>query len=384
MATEKVGVYRKYHGPVPIDKSGMPMPKNEWPRLRPFSWVARWFASDGKRFSKSFKSRREAEQYAEQKQAEVRVGRGDRPQAVTLEGFARMYLGLRGDLALTTKAEHGRTLRRLQECLGHRMILSKVTALDARQFVARYREHEYRGRTPATATVNRIVRECKRIFREAVTCSLIRENPFHEMRQEKVSQRPWHYVSPAEYRRLTAASPSLRWQGMITLGYCCGLRLGEVLNLTWPDVDFERSRIRIVRKDASEHRAAWTPKDKDMRVLPLPDQAVSMLVELQLAAADGQEYMFVNGKGVAAGDRIKRGNVWRDFQAIRVKADVPKCSFHDLRKSYCTNLAASVPLHVVQELAGHADIRTTRKHYLKVRDEQIDSARRALDEVMRA
>jgi len=179
-------------------------------------------------------------------------------------------------------------------------------------------------------------------------------------------------------------SPSLRWQGLITLGYCCGLRLGEVHNLTWSDVDFERSEVRVVRKDASEHRSAWTPKDKDMRILPLPTLAVNVLVELQLAAADGQEYVFVNGKGPAKGDRMKPLNIWRDFQTIREKAGLPKCSFHDLRKSYCTNLAGVVPLHVVQELAGHADIRTTRKHYLKVRDEHIDSARRALEKVMQS
>ena len=99
---------------------------------------------------------------------------------------------------------------------------------------------------------------------------------------------------------------------------------------------------------------------------------------------DRQEYVFVNGKGPAMGERVKLQNIWRDFQAIRGKAGLPKCTFHDLRKSYCTNLAGAVPLHVVQELAGHADIRTTRKHYVKLRDEQIDVARRALDEVMRA
>ena len=31
MATEKVGVYRKYHGTVPTDKVGIPLPKSEWP-----------------------------------------------------------------------------------------------------------------------------------------------------------------------------------------------------------------------------------------------------------------------------------------------------------------------------------------------------------------
>ena len=232
--------------------------------------------------------------------------------------------------------------------------------------------------------MNKVLRECKRVFREAVACSLIRENPFHGLRQEKVGQRAWHFISPIEYRKLIEASPSLRWQGMIALGYCCGLRSGEVLNLTWRDVDFERGEVRVVRKNASAGRAAWTPKDKDMRIVPLPDPAISVLAELQLGAKDGQEYVFVNGKGPATGDRLKRQNLWRDFQVIRGKASLAKCSFHDLRKSYCTNLAGAVPLHVVQELAGHADIRTTRRHYLKVREEHVDSARRALEEMMRS
>ncbi len=159
----------------------------------------------------------------------------------------------------------------------------EFTSLDARRFLAWYREREYRGRTPVPATVNKVLRECKRIFREAVACSLIRENPFGEIRQERTAQRPWHCINPAEYRKLIEASPSLRWQGLITLGYCCGLRLGKVLNLTWSDIDFERAQVRIVRKDASEHRFAWTPKDKDMRIVPLPSVGVSVLVELQLA-----------------------------------------------------------------------------------------------------
>lgn len=54
MATEKVGIYRKYHGKIPTDKAGQPLPKREWPKKRAFRWVVRWFGSDGKRYSKSF------------------------------------------------------------------------------------------------------------------------------------------------------------------------------------------------------------------------------------------------------------------------------------------------------------------------------------------
>jgi hypothetical protein len=183
MATEKVGIYRKYHGVVPVNELGVPMPASEWPRLRPFRWAVRWFGSDGKRFSKSFESRKEAERYAETKQAEIRVGKGDRPRSVTLAEFVRMYLELRGDLGPSTKMEHKRTLRNLGEFLGAPMLVGKITSLDARRFLAWYREREYRGRKPATATVNKALRECRRIFREAVACSLIHDNPFQNNRE---------------------------------------------------------------------------------------------------------------------------------------------------------------------------------------------------------
>lgn len=91
--------------------------------------------------------------------------------------------------------------------------------------------------------------------------------------------------------------------------------------------------------------------------------------------------MFVNTKGPDRGGRMKSQNVWRDFKAIRIKAGVPKCSLQDLRKSYCTNMAGALPMHVVQELAGHSDIRTTRQYYLKIHPKFFEDARKAVDAI---
>lgn len=170
---------------------------------------------------------------------------------------------------------------------------------------------------------------------------------------------------------------------MITLAYCCGLRLGELLNLTWSDIDFESGRLRVVRKRAAGGKTEWAPKDKDRRVLPLSAQVISVLTSLHSEAKEGQVYVFVNAKGPARGDRMKPKNVWRNFQAIRTKAGLPKCSLHDLRKSHCTNLAGVLPMHVVQELAGHSDIRTTRQYYLKVLPELLEDVRQAMEAVIR-
>lgn len=383
MATEKVGVYRKYHGAIPTNEAGNLLPKDEWPKQRPCRWAVRWFGSDGARHSRSFETRKEAEHFAESKQAEVRNGRGDPPPPMPLQEFEKMYLKLRGDLTPRTKEEHMRTLRLLREFFGSDRLIHRVTPLEARRFVSSFRQRPKGNPTPAPATVNKLVRECRRIFREALDCEIIRSNPFAGIRQEKVGQIDWQYVSPEHFRALVAAAPSARWRGIITLAYCCGLRLGEIHNLTWSDVDFEKQLVRVVRKPADGEVESWVPKDKDLRVVPMPSEAINALTVLQMEAADGQKYVFVVGKGPTAGARMKRPNFTRDFQAIRKRSGVPKCTFHDLRKSYCTSLAGSVPLHVVQELAGHADIRTTRKHYLQVRQEAVEAARRAVEEVLK-
>ena len=56
---------------------------SEWANERPVSWAARWFGTDGKRRSKSFPTRKEAERFAETKQQAVRQGNGDPPQRMT-------------------------------------------------------------------------------------------------------------------------------------------------------------------------------------------------------------------------------------------------------------------------------------------------------------
>jgi len=115
-----------------------------------------------------------------------------------------------------------------------------------------------------------------------------------------------------------------------------------------------------------------------MRIVPVPDTALKLLTQLQNEAPEGQVYVFVNPKGPHKGDRMKRQNTWRDFHVICNLAGISNCSLHPLRKSYCTTLAEALPIHVVQEFAGHSDIRTTRQYYLKVRPQFMEAAKRIL------
>jgi hypothetical protein len=121
------------------------LPKNEWPRKRSFRWAVRWFGSDGKRYSKSFKTRKEAERFAESKQSEIHNGKADPPEALGLEEFGKMYVEVRGDLRPSTMREHSRTLGFLQDYFGPKHLVKRITPLDARRFVSWFRRRKSKG-----------------------------------------------------------------------------------------------------------------------------------------------------------------------------------------------------------------------------------------------
>ena len=63
--------------------------------------------------------------------------------------------------------------------------------------------------------------------------------------------------------------------------------------------------------------------------------------------------------------------MFRRFKTLCRKAKVGPYTLHDLRRSCITNWARKLPIHVVQKLAGHSDIRTTQKYYLSIQAEDI-------------
>ena len=52
-----------------------------------------------------------------------------------------------------------------------------------------------------------------------------------------------------------------------------------------------------------------------------------------------------------------------------------RSTIRDLRRSCITNWARELPIHVVQQLAGHSDIKTIRQFYLSVQSTDLDKAR---------
>ena len=90
-----------------------------------------------------------------------------------------------------------------------------------------------------------------------------------------------------------------------------------------------------------------------------------------------------------AGERRERAetlnNVLRDFRSLqsRAAAKLDDLSWmigtiHDMRRTYATTMAGVIPMHVLKELMGHADIATTAMYYLQPGSHHADLVRRTL------
>jgi len=119
------------------------------------------------------------------------------------------------------------------------------------------------------------------------------------------------------------------------------------------------------------------------------------LAYVQAEASEAHPYVFVTPRRLeririrmAAGKWTPRSevinNLSRDFNVMRCWANVAPCTLHDLRRSAITNWARRLPIQIVQTLAGHANITTTRKYYLAVCPEDLRKAGQLVDELTAA
>src|SRR5205807_4026718 len=137
-----------------------------------------------------------------------------------------------------------------------------------------------------------------------------------------------------------------------------GLRMGELLALTWDRVDLERGELLVARSLGRINRVTevWTTKTKgSARVVPIAEPLRDILAahklrqrETRLAAEEWDESWGDLVSCTAEGEPLPAGTVRGAFRAGLQTAGLRRRRFHDLRHGAATLwLAAGVDLKTV-------------------------------------
>jgi len=245
------------------------------------------------------------------------------------------------------------------------------------------------GRSRTTANI--YIKSVSPVFTWAVRQGFIEENPFKRLSKYRITRKRINVYDNDELQALLSSCPSELWQARIMLGYTAGLRRGEVLNLTVDSVDFQKGEIHVEPKKETEYTWAWTPKDKDLRGLPLLPECNRLLVKILNQLPERQPYLMLtpqryrhliarrkDGKMSARQRKIPDEYFNQQFRNIRKRAGTKK-TYHDLRRTFITLLLENgLKPHEAKELAGHSNIETTINFYTATRQSLAQKARRIL------
>jgi len=157
-----------------------------------------------------------------------------------------------------------------------------------------------------------------------------------------------------EYERLLTVAQKRSPEAylMVLLGGEAGLRLGEIVALEWGDVDLQARRLTVQRSDWCGH--VTVPKGGRSRRLPMTQRLTSALKA-------ARHLRSARVLCLPDGTPITRDRVIKAIRGAQRVAGLPQAGVHVLRHTFCSHLAMKgAPARAIQELAGHADLSTTR------------------------
>jgi integrase len=184
------------------------------------------------------------------------------------------------------------------------------------------------------------------------------------------SSAPFHDFE--EFERLVEAARQRSAEAhlVVLLGGEAGLRRGEITALEWPDVDLKKRQLCVQRSVWKGHIGA--PKGGRLRYVPLTHR---LAAALQTARHLRGPFVFCDPNADRLNEKIIGDHVDHAARA----ADLRHRGIHTLRHTFCSHLAMrGAPARAIQELAGHADLRTTQR-YMHLSPTAVDAAIRLLD-----
>ena len=229
--------------------------------------------------------------------------------------------------------------------------ITEIKKIDTSQYVSYLFNQNLKS-----SSVNRKISSLKTFFNFLLKKKLIEVNPFADQIMPKKPISLPKSISEDDVVKLLDAPKEdsligLRDRAMLELLYASGVRISELVNIKFSDLDLDRNIIKVFGKGSKE------------RLVPFGEDAaqwISAYIDERKKNKDlaSIKYIFLNNRGT----KISRHAFWHRLKEycleIGLKQDI---SPHTLRHAFATHLLnRGADLRSVQVLLGHSDLSTTQ------------------------
>ncbi len=235
---------------------------------------------------------------------------------------------------------------------------------------------------------NRTIQYTRTIFNMAMKRAkinkLIAENPCEYVELPKGKPKKEVIIlSEEQQAKFIKAIDGHQYQVAFLILISVGLRVGEMLALTWNDVDFKENTIDINKTLSRTKGELFNPPKTELskRLLPVLDPIMDILkshkaqqniIKLQ-AGKDYNPYnlVFTNLYGYP----VDFHSFARSLKRVLIDNSLPEISPHKLRHTFATRgLESGMDMKELQILLGHSTMKLTADTYTHVLDKQKKKA----------
>lgn len=288
----------------------------------------------------------------------------------------------------------------------------KLQKLDTIQIQNMYNELYDNGNGLSVSRIKGINIALKQSLEKALELNYINKNPakYCTLPKEKQDTKYKAFTTEEISKIMKVINYKNSYEVLIMLDFATGLRQGEILALTWKDIDFENECLTVNKafsqvkvrdaqgnaiKDENINKQKIIIKrpktETSNRMVPLPKNIIPVLKKHKLRTAEiNLKHGIPNNENslvfpTEAGTKIIASNLLRQWSLLLKRAGVDYLKFHCIRHSFATQLLErGINIKTIQYLLGHSSIRTTLDIYSHVSDDSKANAISKLNDMFPA
>lgn len=239
------------------------------------------------------------------------------------------------------------------------------------------RFHDFLLDRLAVSTAKAVHKDLSAIFNYAITMEYIAVNPAKEVGNIKIAEnKKINYWTLDEFKRFLTVVDNERYYALFMLLFYSGARIGEILALTWKDIDFENNIIDINKR--YYRTVINTPKNKSsIRKIKIPNHTINLLRKMKLKGNFKDDY-FIFGeyyKPINQSTVSQQFHKYLDRFIIDGKQTLKRIRLHDFRHSHASYLInKGYDIQIISKRLGHNKISTTYDIYAHLYPNKEDEA----------